>query len=257
MMTLNSAVQEALVATDRLYEIMDLEPDSEGGTRVLSATNFGEIRFDDVSLQHAGRLPTLIGVSFSVPAGKLTVLTGPSGGGKSSVLSLLQRHFQPAQGRITLASIPLELFSRSGLVAGMAVLPQQVELFTGTVLENLVPDGSEPDLERLLLACRDAGIDTWIHAQPGMFNASLQEGGANLSGGQRQRLALARTFYRTAPLMLLDEPSSALDTVAEAELVVALRRRVDAGATVVVATHAERFLKEADHVIRIVDGTVR
>lgn len=256
IMTLNSAVQEALVATDRLYEIMDLEPESDGGTRVLSAANFGEICFDDVTLQHPGRLPTLTHVSFRIPAGKLTVLTGPSGGGKSSVLSLLQRHLQPAQGRITLASVPLELFSRGGLVEGMAVLPQQVELFTGTVLENLVPDGSEPDLDRLLLACREAGIGTWIQSQAGMFNACLQEGGANLSGGQRQRLALARTFYRLAPLMLLDEPSSALDAVSEVDLVAAVRRRVNAGVTVIVASHAERFLKEADHVIRIVDGRV-
>lgn len=253
---LNAAVQEALVATERLYEILDLEHEPLGGSRILNTETMGDVRFDDVTLQYPGRLPVLSQVNLLCRKGRFTVLGGPSGGGKSSILALIQAQHRCASGRISVGGCTLELFAVEGLRLGQAVVPQRIELFTGTILENLVPDGMAPDTTRLVEACRDADILDWIETQPGGFSAWLQEGGTNLSGGQRQRLALARALYRGAPLIMLDEPTSALDAVGEARLVATLRRKVQAGATVLVVSHARAFLDEADEVIWLADGRV-
>ncbi|HRP06491.1 MAG TPA: ATP-binding cassette domain-containing protein, partial [Opitutaceae bacterium] len=134
---------------------------------------------------------------------------------------------------------------------GLAVMPQRVELFSGTILDNLIPGDAAPDFDRLLEACRDANALEWIESLPEKFSTWLQEGGAGLSGGQRQRLALARTFYRSGPLVLLDEPTSALDDLSEEHVVAAIRRRVQKGATVLVACHGQAFHAVADQIVRL------
>jgi ATP-binding cassette, subfamily C, bacteriocin exporter len=253
---LNAAVQDALVATERLYEIVDLETEAPGGGLGLSETTAGEVRVEGLCLQHPGRLPVLEGVDLVFGEGRLTVLAGPPGSGKSSVLAALQGAFPVAKGAIRIGGRDLDHFERASLRRGMAVVPQRVELFTGTIAENLVPGEDEPDLERLLGACRDAGALGWIEAQPGKFGAWLAEAGANLSGGQRQRLALARAFYRASPILLLDEPTSALDAEAEAGVIAALRRRTASGVTVIVASHAPALQRAADAVYRLEGGRV-
>ncbi len=251
LISLNASVQEAMVATDRLYEIVDLQPEPSGGTHELTGATMGDIDLQGVTVQYPGRLPVLQAFSATFRKGTLTVLAGASGCGKSSILALLQGHHPATHGRVSIGGVGLELFSMEGLRRGLAVMPQRVELFTGTVLENLAPEGTPPDIDRLLCACRDADVLEWIESLPGKFGAWLQEGGANLSGGQRQRLALARAFYRRAPVLLLDEPTSALGEESERHVVAALRRRVDAGSTVIVACHTQAFHDGADQVIRL------
>ncbi len=249
--SLNASVQEALVATDRLFEIVDLQPEPSGGSRELNHDTMGDIEFDTVTIQFPGRLPVLREFSARFPRGTLTVLAGASGCGKSSLLSVLQGNPGLGCGKVSIGGVGLEHFSLQGLRCGLAVMPQRVELFSGTILENLIPGDAAPDFDRLLEACRDAAALEWIESLPEKFSTWLQEGGAGLSGGQRQRLALARTFYRSGPLMLLDEPTSALDDLSEAHVVAAVRRRVQKGATVLVACHGQAFHANADQIIRL------
>jgi ABC-type bacteriocin/lantibiotic exporter with double-glycine peptidase domain len=254
---LTTSVQEALVATERLHEIMDLEREESTGTVALAAETMGDVQFESVCYRPAGRLPVLHEASLVCRQGELTLLAGPSGCGKSTLLSLLQAQFRVESGRIRIGELDLALFDLAGLRRGLAVSPQQAELFTGTLLENLVPDMTPPDLPRLLAACRDSGVLGWIESQPAGFGTWLHEAGANLSGGQRQRLALARALYRPGPLLLLDEPTSALDPESEAGILAALRRRVDAGATVIVAAHGKAWRSAADAVFWLESGRVR
>ncbi len=251
LISLNASVQEAMVATDRLHEIVDLQPEAAGGAHALTEATMGDIALDAVTVQYPGRIPVLQAFSARFPKGSLTVLAGASGCGKSTILALLQGHHAVSQGRVSIGGVGLELFSMPAWRRALAVMPQRVELFTGTVLENLVPDGSTPDIGRLLKACREADVLDWIESLPGKFSAWLQEGGSNLSGGQRQRLALARAFYRCGPLLLLDEPTSALDGASERHVVAAIRRRADEGCTVIVACHTQAFHDGADQVIRM------
>jgi ATP-binding cassette subfamily B protein len=136
------------------------------------------------------------------------------------------------------------------------VVPQQITLLSGTVLENLAPGEWQPDMERLLMVCREVGVLETIEKLPQGFFTHLNENGANLSGGQRQRLALVRALYRDAPILLMDEPSSALDAQAEEALMRTLRRRRDAGATILLAAHNPRLLRIADRVVTLAAGRV-
>lgn len=257
LLGLNGSVQEALAATDRLCEILDLELEADPGTIDFRPEHAGDLRLEGVGFRHPGRAPVLEDVTVTFPAGRLTVLTGESGGGKSTLLALLQRLHRPTAGTIRIGGHDLAQFRLDGYRRHLGVVAQQTQLLSGTILENLAPGDPAPDAERLLALCRDAGALDFVAALPGGLQARLGEGGANLSGGQRQRLAWVRALRREAPILLLDEPTAALDAEAEARLVALAWRQRDAGRTVVVATHAPAFLAAADRVVVLAGGRVR
>lgn len=160
---LNASVQEALIATDRLYEVMDLERERDGGTVELTPGRAAhDVRLENVTFRHAGRLPVLQAVSCVIPAGKITALAGESGSGKSTVLSLLQGLHVPEQGKIHVGELELGHFTLASLRKRIAVVPQKVDLVSGTILENLAPGEYPPDMERLVRLCRETGFMEFI-----------------------------------------------------------------------------------------------
>lgn len=253
---MNAAVRDALIATDRLYEIMDLEREKDEGHLTLDASTMGDIRFENVSFRHPGRLPTLQNITLTIPRGKITALVGESGCGKSTLLALLQRHYVPERGRVTLGGADLAYFRLESLRAGLSVVPQKIDLLSGTILENIAPGEYPPDMARVLHACRAAGALEFVEQLPQNFLTLLGENATNLSGGQRQRLVLARALYRDAPIFLLDEPSSALDAKAESTLMETLVQLRDAGKTVVIAAHTPRVVATADQIVTMVQGQI-
>ena len=204
----------------------------------------------------SGRPATLQDVTLAIPAGRITALVGESGCGKSTLLALLQRLYPPTAGRIFLAGFELSHYRLAALRRAMGVMPQQTTLLSGTVLENLAPGDAEPDLRRVLQICRDVGVLEFIERLPQGFATHLAENGVNLSGGQRQRLALARLLYRDPPILLLDEPSAALDARAEERLLQLLVRLRGTGKTIVFATHQSRLLTVADQVVTLAEGRI-
>ena len=256
LLGLNSSIQETLVATDRLFEIMDLGPETDRGTIAFGPEHAGDLCLEDVSFKHAGRLGTLHHLSLTLSASRITVIAGPSGCGKSTLLALLQRLYLPEQGRILIGGVDISYFQLASLRRSLAVVPQQTHLLTGTILENLAPGDPQPDLQRLLKLCRDVGALEFIEKLPQGFFTHLTENGANLSGGQRQRLALVRALYLEAPIMLLDEPTSALDGAAEEAFIRLLRVQRDAGKTIIIAAHNTCLIAAADHVVRMEGGGV-
>jgi ATP-binding cassette subfamily B protein len=253
---LNAAIQETLIATDRLFELMDLELEKDQGTIEFGSQHAGDVRFEGVGFRHAGRAATLRDVTLVLPRGRITALVGESGCGKSTLLSLVQRLYEPDSGRIFIGDRDVRYFRLASLRRQLAVVAQQTHLLSGTVLENLAPGDSEPDLERLLRLCREVGVLEFIEKLPQGFLTHLTENGANLSGGQRQRLALVRALYLDAPILLLDEPSSALDAQSEAVLLATLRRLRDEGRTIVIAAHSPAVLTIADQVVTLAMGAV-
>ena len=256
LLGLNSSIQETLVATDRLFEIMDLELESDRGTIAFGPEHAGDIRLEGVNFKHAARLATLHDLTLTLPAGRITVISGPSGCGKSTLLALLQRLYLPNQGRILVGGIDLNHFLLASLRRQLAVVPQQTHLLTGTILENLAPGHPQPDLQRLLKLCRDVGALEFIEKLPQGFFTHLTGNGANFSGGQRQRLALVRALYLDAPILLLDEPTSALDAAAEETFITLLQSLRDAGKTIIIAAHNDRLLAVADRVVRMENGRI-
>lgn len=251
LLGLNASVQEALIATDRLCEILDLELEPDRGLIDFTPAHAGDIRFERVSFRPPGRAAVLHELDLVLPARRLSVIAGDSGTGKSTVLALLQRLYAPTAGRIILGDHDLAYYRLGSLRDHLAVVPQNAPLLPGTVLDNLVPGDYAPDLERLLALSREVGILDFIEALPQGFFTVLPEQGAMLSGGQRQRLALVRALHRDAPILLLDEPTSALDARAEREVVALLRRERDRGRTVVVASHSPALLAAADEVVTL------
>lgn len=253
---LSSDLQQALISTDRLFEIMDEAAEPEGGSVALTPELLGPITFDRVTLRHAGRLPVLRDVSLVLPVGKITAVTGESGSGKSTMLAVLQRLYLPETGLIQVGEIDFEHISTASLRAQLSVLPQRIELSSGSILSNIAVGEASPDLVRVAAVCRKLGILEFINSLPQKFHSALNEGGLSLSGGQRQRIALARTFYRKAPLILLDEPTIALDRRATRCVMEMMREARARGATVIAVTHSRAIIDLADSVLVFKDGRV-
>jgi len=254
---LNASIQETLIATDRLFELMDLELEKDRGTVVFTPQHACDIRLEDVSFRHAGRMATLQDMTLTLPAGKISALVGESGCGKSTLLALLQRFYLPERGRILIGDVDLQYFQLASLRRHLAVVSQQTHLLSGTVLENLAPGDYQPDMVRILRVCREVGVLEFIEQLPQGFFTHLNENGANLSGGQRQRLALARALYLDAPILLLDEPSAALDLKSEDLLARLLRRLRDEHCrTILLAAHTPKLTAIADQIVTMAGGKI-
>lgn len=253
---LNASIQDALVATDRLFELLDLELEKDHGTIEFTPRHAGDLRFDMVSVRSPGRSAALSECTLCLPARKITVLTGDSGSGKSTLLSLVQRLQLPESGRVLIGDHDVSYFSLPSLRRHLGAVPQHTHLLAGTVMENVAPGEVAPDMERMLGVCRAAGAIEFIERLPQRFLTPLTENGANLSGGQRQRLAIARALYFDAPILLLDEPSSALDALAERQLVQLMRMLREQGKTIVVAAHTSAWREAADRVVTLAGGRV-
>jgi ATP-binding cassette subfamily B protein len=235
---------------------MDLETETDQGSVEFTNEKAGDIRFEKVSFRHAGRPATLQELSVTIPARRITVLAGDSGCGKSTFLALLQRLYLPETGRIFIGHLDIRYFTLESLRGHLAVVPQQSTLLSGTVLDNLAPGTCQPDMERLLRICQEVGATEFIEKLPQGFFTYLNENGANLSGGQRQRLILARALYLDAPILLLDEPSSALDAPAEQALMDLLGRLRAAGKTILLVAHSPRLFAIADQIVTLRGGGV-
>ncbi|AOS46061.1 Lactococcin-G-processing and transport ATP-binding protein LagD [Lacunisphaera limnophila] len=253
---LSTSVQDALIAADRLYEIMDLAKEKDGGTVIFAGDAPLAVHIDRVSFRHVGRRATLDDVRLTFPPGRITVLAGESGCGKSTLLALIQRLYLPDRGQIRFGGIDFQAFTLESLRRNLAVVPQATVLLSGTVLENLAPGEAHPNIPRLHALCREVGVLELIENLPRGFLTHLTENGANLSGGQRQRLAIVRALYRDAPVLLLDEPTASLDAASESRVLDLLRRLRNEGRTLVIAAHHPAVLGCADQVVEMKGGRV-
>ncbi|MFE3096175.1 ABC transporter ATP-binding protein/permease [Streptomyces sp. NPDC059248] len=223
------------------------------GTRARPWAAAPEIRFDDVHFTHPGAgSPALRGVTFTAPAGRTTAVVGPSGAGKTTLVGLLLRYADPTRGRILADGEPVGAYTLAALRRGVAVVSQETYLFPASVAANLRlarPDATDAELRD---AARVAGIHDEILALPDGYATPVGERGAALSGGQRQRVALARALLADAPVLVLDEATSAVDERAEAAIVRALTRAAD-GRTRLVVAHRLASVRDADRVV-VLDG---
>jgi ABC-type multidrug transport system fused ATPase/permease subunit len=212
-----------------------------------------EVCFRNVEFTYDGAdAPALREVTFTAEAGRITAIVGPSGAGKSTLLALLLRHRDPQRGRITVDGQDVTDYTLDSLRQGIAVVSQETCLFHATIADNLRlarPDATDDDLIR---AARTAGIHDEIAALPDGYATVLGERGATLSGGQRQRLALARALLADAPVLVLDEATSAVDERREADIARELLTAAG-GRTVLVVAHRLAAVRHADRIV-VLDG---
>lgn len=215
-----------------------------------------ELRYENVSFTYEGASsPTVRGVSFTAPAGRTTAIVGPSGAGKSTLLALLLRHHDPDSGQITLDGHGTTGYSLDALRRGIAVVSQDTYLFHATIADNLRMARPDAGDDELTAAARAAGVHDEIAALPEGYATVLGERGATLSGGQRQRVALARALLADAPVLVLDEATSAVDERREADIVRALLNATG-DRTVLVVAHRLAAVRHADHIVVLDAGRV-
>ncbi|MFB8244770.1 thiol reductant ABC exporter subunit CydD [Streptomyces sp. NPDC055952] len=242
------AAAEGLAAAEEIFEVLETPSPATGSTSVPEG---GTLSFEDVTVRYPGRSADAVSrVSFTVGPGETVALVGPSGAGKSTLLDALLGFVRPAGGRVTVGGTDLADADLEQWRSQVAWVPQRPHLYAGTIAENVRLARPDADDDAVRRALRDAGALEFVSALPEGAGTVLGEGGAGLSAGQRQRLALARAFLADRPVLLLDEPTAALDGATEAEVVSAVRR-LAAGRTVLLVVHRPALLEVADRVVRL------
>ncbi|MFK0125505.1 thiol reductant ABC exporter subunit CydD [Streptomyces nigra] len=241
------AAAEGLSAAEEIFEVLETPAPATGGAAVPP----GAVTFDGVSVRYPGRSADAVSdASFTVEPGETVALVGPSGAGKSTLLNVLLGFVRPTEGRVLVGGADLAELDPAQWHARVAWVPQRPHLFAGTVAENVRLARPDADDDAVRRALRDAGALEFVDALPQGTATVLGEDGAGLSAGQRQRLALARAFLADRPVLLLDEPTAALDGATEAEVVEAVRR-LAVGRTVLLVVHRPALLGVADRVVRL------
>lgn len=255
LLSQNIHAQSALVSLRRLLELLRAPVEGDGGVRrpVPAAT---DLTLEGVGFHYRSGRRVLDGVDLRVGAGETVALLGVSGGGKSTVLRLLLRFYDPQEGRILLGGRDLRELDLEGVRARFAVAFQEPYLWSGTIEENLRIADPHAGAEDLRRACEDAVAWDFVSRLPDGLGSAIGEGGVMLSAGQKVRLAVARALLGRAPILLLDEPTSALDVETAEELLVRLERHL-AGRTAVIVSHQSRVLRIVHRAYLLEDGRCR
>jgi ATP-binding cassette subfamily B protein len=246
--------QESLASAHRAFEFLDREPrvSERPGALSLKAAR-GDVEFRNVSFSHREDRPVLQDVSFKVPAGTRVGILGPSGAGKTTLVSLLMRFYDPVAGEILLDGVDVRDYRLRDLRDQFALVLQEPILFSTTIRANIAYPRPEASDEEIRAAARAANADSFIRSLPAGYDASVGERGQQLSGGERQRIALARAFLTDAPILILDEPTSAIDTGTEAAILEAIDRLAP-GRTSFTISHRFTTLASCDLLMRVDSG---
>lgn len=252
----NKSMQNALIAADRLFEIMDLEREEVNEKMTLTKDMIGEINFKNVSFSYGTRADIFTDFNINFQKGKVSAIVGESGSGKSTLASLLQNLYPIKSGLISIKENDIKYISNRSLRNLVAAVPQNIELFSGNILENIAVGEYKCDLKRVLKLTKELGILDFIEQLPNGFETAIGENGAMLSGGQKQRIAIARALYKNPEILILDEATSSLDTVSEAYVQKTLQRLVSEGKTILIIAHRLSTVKNADKIFVLDKGKV-
>ncbi|RMZ59371.1 peptidase domain-containing ABC transporter [Chryseobacterium nematophagum] len=252
----NKTVQNALIAADRLFEIMDLEREEESDKVELIREHIGDIHFKDVSFSYGSRTDVFINFNCIIEEGKTTAIVGESGSGKTTLASLLQNLYSLKGGKIFIGDYDINYISNYSLRSLVSVVPQQIDLFSGNVIENIALGEDYPDMQRILDITKKLGILSFVEKLPNGFQTYLGENGALLSGGQKQRIAIARALYKNPEILILDEATSSLDTESEQIIQNTLHEFRMEGKTMIVIAHRLSTIAQSDMILVMKEGQV-
>jgi ABC-type multidrug transport system fused ATPase/permease subunit len=240
----------------RVFDILDIEPDIEDEPDAIPLIKLEkEISFENINFEYESGIPVLEGVSFTAKPGTITAIIGPTGSGKTTLVSLLLRLYQPSSGLIKIDGTPLNKYLIASLREKAAIALQENVLFSLSVRDNIRYVAPEADDSTINQAIEIACMDEYVHDLPQGLDTVLSDRGGKLSTGQRQRLSIARAVVRNTPILILDEPTAALDAVTEQQVMRNLsmwgRDRV-----IFLITHRISTIRRADNILYLDQGKI-
>ena len=251
---MNKSIQNALIAADRLFEIMDLEREEEENKMDLLPEKAGEIIFNDITFSYGTRTDVFENFNFTIGKGQITAVIGESGSGKTTLVALVQKLYPLNGGSISIGGYNIAHITSESLRNIVGVVPQRLDLFGGNIVDNIAVGEFKPDIERIIEICKTLGMLGFIEKLPGGLNTYIGENGATLSGGQKQRIAIARALYRNPEILVFDEATSSLDSESEYFVQEAINQMKAAGKTVVVIAHRLSTVVHADKIAVLENG---
>ncbi|HLY01372.1 MAG TPA: ABC transporter ATP-binding protein [Candidatus Cybelea sp.] len=250
-------ISKAIVGAGRVFELLDLPVEVRDPPNAIAMPSVrGQLDYVDVTFRYgADDSPALNHVNASIAAGEIVALVGPSGAGKTTIVNLVPRFYQPQEGSVRLDGVDIADVRLSDLRRAIAIVPQDVQLFRGSILENIRYGRLEASNEEVYAAARDANVEEYVRAFPDGYATEVGERGMRLSGGERQRIAIARAVLRNPRILILDEATSSLDTHSEALIEEALDRLLPGRTTLMIA-HRLSTVRRAHKVLYIEGGRV-
>jgi ATP-binding cassette subfamily B protein len=218
LISLQLSIQEAGISLKRISEIYEVDKEQEEGNKLKLHKIDGDIRLNNITFRYGSRPPVLKDVSIEIPKGKKVALVGESGSGKTTISKLLLKYYTPEEGKININDCDIEELDINNLRKNIAFVPQNIELFSGSIKENIALGVENYTYEEVKQACEAVGCSSFIEKLPGKYDTFLEEAGGGLSGGERQRVALARAFIKKTDFLILDEATSNLDFISEAKV---------------------------------------
>ncbi len=250
----NRVMQDALIAADRLFEIIDLE--LEERPVAIDRLPEGDIFFKALHFRYGPGKKVFQGLNCCMERGRTTAVLGESGSGKSTLAALLLRLYEPQEGGVFIGVTNLRQIDPVALRKQVGIVPQQTNLFQGTIIANIALGDPAPDLARIFLICDKLGLSEFIQQLPGQFDAFVSESGSNFSGGQRQRIALARAMYRNPEILILDEATASLDPDNERQVHAALDWYASSGRTILIIAHRLSTIRFCHNIILLEKGNL-